>query len=556
MKLSKNDDIKLNIDSLTSEGSGIGRYDGFAVFVRGVVPGDEITAHIIKCSKNYAIAIVKDIIKPSKYRIESDCPVSDKCGGCSFRNVSYDEELKYKRTRVNDALERIGKLDIEVEEIIGADCTQNYRNKAQYPVSICDGELFAGFYAYKSHRIICCDDCKLQPIEFKAGLDAFRIWVEKADITSYDENTGKGLLRHIYFRKGFATGDIMACAVINSGKLPQSELLVSLLKEKVAGLKSVVININREKSNVILGKESKTLWGDDYISDELLGKKFVISPNSFYQVNHAQCEKLYSKARDYANLGGDEVLLDLYCGVGTIGLTMADSVKQLVGIEIIPQAIENAKINAELNNIDNAKFICADAPKGAEILKSEGIKPDVIILDPPRKGCAPSLFDTVCQMNPKRIVYVSCDSSTLARDLKILEEKGYKTKKVSAVDMFPRTPHIETVVLLSHKKPDSHINIKVEFGEGEGKVPLKAIAERAEAYKPKERVTYKMIKEYIEAKYGFKVHTAYIAEVKRDLGLPMYDAPNAVEELKNPRKHPTAEKVEAIKDALKYFEVI
>lgn len=448
MKLSKNDDIKLNIDSLTSEGSGIGRYDGFAVFVRGVVPGDEITAHIIKCSKNYAIAIVKDIIKPSKYRIESDCPVSDKCGGCSFRNVSYDEELKYKRTRVNDALERIGKLDIEVEEIIGADCTQNYRNKAQYPVSICDGELFAGFYAYKSHRIICCDDCKLQPIEFKAGLDAFRIWAEKADITSYDENTGKGLLRHIYFRKGFATGDIMACAVINSGKLPQSELLVSLLKEKVAGLKSVVININREKSNVILGKESKTLWGDDYISDELLGEKFVISPNSFYQVNHAQCEKLYSKARDYANLGGNEVLLDLYCGVGTIGLTMADSVKQLVGIEIIPQAIENAKINAELNNIDNAKFICADAPKGAEILKSEGIKPDVIILDPPRKGCAPSLFDTVCQMNPKRIVYVSCDSSTLARDLKILEEKGYKTKKVSAVDMFPRTPHIEAVALI------------------------------------------------------------------------------------------------------------
>ena len=556
MKLSKNDDIKLNIDSLTSEGSGIGRYDGFAVFVRGVVPGDEITAHIIKCFKNYAIAIVKDIIKPSKYRIESDCPVSDKCGGCSFRNVSYDEELKYKRTRVNDALERIGKLDIEVEEIIGADCTQNYRNKAQYPVSICDGELFAGFYAYKSHRIICCDDCKLQPIEFKAGLDAFRIWAEKADITSYDENTGKGLLRHIYFRKGFATGDIMACAVINSGKLPQSELLVSLLKEKVAGLKSVVININREKSNVILGKGSKTLWGDDYISDELLGKKFVISPNSFYQVNHAQCEKLYSKARDYANLGGDEVLLDLYCGVGTIGLTMADSVKQLVGIEIIPQAIENAKINAKLNNIDNAKFICADAPKGAEILKSEGIKPDVIILDPPRKGCAPSLFDTVCQMNPKRIVYVSCDSSTLARDLKILEEKGYKTKKVSAVDMFPRTPHIETVVMLSHKKPDSVINVKVEFGEGEGKVPLDNIAKRAAAYKPKERVTYKMIKEYIEAKYGFKVHTAYIAEVKRDLGLPMYDAPNAVEELKQPRKHPTPEKVEAIKDALKHFEVI
>ena len=544
MKLSKNDDIKLNIDSLTSEGSGIGRYDGFAVFVRGVVPGDEITAHIIKCFKNYAIAIVKDIIKPSKYRIESDCPVSDKCGGCSFRNVSYDEELKYKRTRVNDALERIGKLDIEVEEIIGADCTQNYRNKAQYPVSICDGELFAGFYAYKSHRIICCDDCKLQPIEFKAGLDAFRIWAEKADITSYDENTGKGLLRHIYFRKGFATGDIMACAVINSGKLPQSELLVSLLKEKVAGLKSVVININREKSNVILGKGSKTLWGDDYISDELLGKKFVISPNSFYQVNHAQCEKLYSKARDYANLGGDEVLLDLYCGVGTIGLTMADSVKQLVGIEIIPQAIENAKINAKLNNIDNAKFICADAPKGAEILKSEGIKPDVIILDPPRKGCAPSLFDTVCQMNPKRIVYVSCDSSTLARDLKILEEKGYKTKKVSAVDMFPRTPHIETVVLLSKGEVDSK-RIRVEFS-----------LEDMDMSEFQDGATYTQIKDYVLEHSGLKVSNLYISQIKRKCGIEVgknYNLPKS-EDSRQPQCPPEKEK--AIREAMKYFGMI
>lgn len=541
MKLSKNDDIKLNIDSLTSEGSGIGRYDGFAVFVRGVVPGDEITAHIIKCSKNYAIAIVKDIIKPSKHRIESDCPVSDKCGGCSFRNVSYDEELKYKRTRVNDALERIGKLDIEVEEIIGADCTQNYRNKAQYPVSICDGELFAGFYAYKSHRIICCDDCKLQPIEFKAGLDAFRIWAEKADITSYDENTGKGLLRHIYFRKGFATGDIMACAVINSGKLPQSELLVSLLKEKVAGLKSVVININREKSNVILGKESKTLWGDDYISDELLGKKFVISPNSFYQVNHAQCEKLYSKARDYANLGGDEVLLDLYCGVGTIGLTMADSVKQLVGIEIIPQAIENAKINAKLNNIDNAKFICADAPKGAEILKSEGIKPDVIILDPPRKGCAPSLFDTVCQMNPKRIVYVSCDSSTLARDLKILEEKGYKTKKVSAVDMFPRTPHIEAVCLLERENNRKHIEFELPVSELVSRISNTA--------------TYKEIKNFVLEHYNLKISTLNIAQVKEK-----YDIIERENYNKGSENHKvpncTVEKENAIVKAFEHFNMI
>lgn len=451
MKLSKNDDIKLNIDSLTSEGSGIGRYDGFAVFVRGSVPGDEIIAHIIKCSKNYAIGIVKEIVKPSPFRIDSDCPVSDKCGGCSFRNVAYDEELRYKKGRVQDALERIGKLDIKVEEIIKADETLCYRNKAQYPVSICDGELFAGFYAYKSHRIICNDDCLLQPKEFKDGLEAFKIWIEKANVTSYDEVTGRGLLRHIYFRKGFATGDIMACAVINGSSVPMPQLLVSLLREKLCGLKSVVLNINREKSNVILGKTCKTLWGDDYIKDELLGKTFVISPNSFYQVNHTQCEKLYLKAREYANLNGNETLLDLYCGVGTIGLTMADDAKRLVGVEIIPQAIENAKINAKLNDINNAEFICADAPTAAKQLEKQGIKPDVVILDPPRKGCDASLFDTVSQMNPNRIVYVSCDSSTLARDLKILDEKGYKAQKVTAVDMFPRTPHVETVCLLSKK---------------------------------------------------------------------------------------------------------
>lgn len=448
MKLQKNDDIKLNIDALTSEGSGIGRYDGFAVFVRGTVAGDEIIAHIIKTSKNYAIGIIKEIVKPSKSRIESDCKYSDKCGGCSFRNVSYEEELNFKKSRVQDAVSRIGKIDIEVEEIIGANETERYRNKAQYPVSICDGELFAGFYAYKSHRIICCEDCLLQPEEFKSGIEAFALWCNKANITSYDENTGKGLLRHIYFRKGYASGEVMACAVINGDTLPQSELLVSLLKEKVAGLKSVVININREKSNVILGKKSVTLWGEDNISDILLGKKFVISPNSFYQVNHNQCEKLYQKACEYANLSGEETLLDLYCGVGTIGLTMADKVKSLIGIEIIPQAIQNAKINAEINGVTNAGFICADAPKGAEILKKDGIKPDVVIVDPPRKGCDAALFETVYEMNPKRIVYVSCDSSTLGRDLNILESKGYKTKRLCAVDMFPRTPHVEAVALI------------------------------------------------------------------------------------------------------------
>lgn len=446
--LSKNDKIELTIDALTSEGSGVGRYNGLTVFVRGTVPQDKIIAHIIKRSKNYAIGIIDKILQPSPERIESDCPYSKKCGGCSFRHMTYDEELEYKKSRVQDALNRIGHLDIKVDEIIGADDLSHYRNKAQYPVDISDGEMFAGFYAYKSHRIIPCADCKLQPAEFEKGLEAFAKWIESENITSYNEQTGKGLLRHIYFRKGFATGEVMACAVINGNSIPNGELLVSLLREKVDGLTSVAVNINKEKTNVILGKETSIIWGEKYIRDSLLGKDFLISPNSFYQVNHNQCEKLYAKAKDFAGLIGTETVLDLYCGVGTIGLTMAENVKQLVGIEIIPQAIENAKENAKINHITNAQFICADAPKGAEILKKQGVNPDIIILDPPRKGCEKSLFDTIEQLSPKKIVYVSCDSATLARDLAILKEKGYEAKKVSAVDMFPRTPHVECVTLI------------------------------------------------------------------------------------------------------------
>lgn len=445
VELSKNDKIELNIDALTSEGSGVGRYNGLAVFVNDTVPGDRIIAHIIKRSKNYAVGKIEKILSPSPSRIESDCPYSQRCGGCSFRNMTYDEELKYKLSRVNDSLERIGHLAIQTEEIIGAKSVDHYRNKAQYPVSVCEGELFAGFYAYKSHRIIPCSDCRLQPKEFEQGIKAFEKWVEAADVTSYDENTGRGLLRHIYFRKGFATDELMACAVINGDSIPKADLLIDLLRKNMPNLKSVVVNINKSKTNVILGKTSKTIWGSDTISDRLLGKSFVISPNSFYQVNHSQCERLYERAKEYAGLTGSEVLLDLYCGVGTIGLTMADGAKKLVGIEIIPQAVENAKINAALNNITNAEFICADAAKGAELLREEGITPDVIILDPPRKGCDKALLDTVVQMAPKKIVYVSCDSATLARDLEILKNKDYITQRVTAVDMFPRTPHVEAV---------------------------------------------------------------------------------------------------------------
>lgn len=453
MTVKKNDKIELLIESVTSEGSGLGRYNGIAVFVRGTVPKDRIIAHIIKVSKNYAVGIIDEIIEPSPQRCDPDCPVSQKCGGCSFRNMTYEKELCYKLSRVQDAITRIGHIDFPVERIIGADNTNHYRNKAQYPVYIDNGRLIAGFYAYKSHRIIPCRDCRLQPIEFEKGIAAFEKWVKKNNITSFDERAGKGLLRHIYFRKAFGTGEIMACAVINANDIPDKEYLVSELQQAFDDLKSVAININKKNTNVILGGQTKVIWGSDRICDILLGKKFVISPQSFYQVNHDQCEKLYSVVAEYADLNGSETVVDLYCGAGTIGLTLADKCKALVGIEIEPLAIENAKENAKINGIENASFICADAFDGAKEIEKRGLKPDLVIVDPPRKGCRKELFDIIENMGASRIVYVSCDSATLARDLAILKEKNYNPQRITAVDMFPRTPHVETVVLL--KKPNN-----------------------------------------------------------------------------------------------------
>ncbi len=450
MKLQKNDDIELVIEAMTSQGSGIGHYESIAVFVYGTVTCDKIVAHIIKVKKNYAVGIVKELVTPSPHRIQSDCAVSDRCGGCAFRCMSYEEELRYKKDRVQDAVKRIGHLDITVEDIIGAEKTERYRNKAQYPVKIENGRLTAGFYAINSHRVIACPDydCKLSPKEFSLGISAFERWINEENISSYDEQTGKGYLRHIYFRKAFATDEIMACAVVNSKEIINPDFLVKCLTESLKNIKSIQVNFNTSKSNVILSNDTVTVWGNDTITDELLGKRFIISPNSFYQVNRSQCEVLYKTARDFAKLKKSDTLLDLYCGVGTIGITMAESVNQLIGVEIVPDAVKNARLNAKLNGIENARFICADASTAALKLKDEGISPNVIILDPPRKGCDVSLINTVVDMAPERIVYVSCDSATLARDLAIFESMNYKTERLTAVDMFPRTTHVEAVALI------------------------------------------------------------------------------------------------------------
>lgn len=448
MALKKNDDIELYIDSVTPLGSAVGRYNGMAVFVRNAVPGDRIAAHIIKTSKNYAVAIIKDMITPSECRIVSDCPVSDKCGGCSFRNMDYKAELAAKKDFVQQNILRIGHIDFKVEEIVGADDTLHYRNKAQYPVRIENGAFTAGFYAFKSHRVVPADDCRIQPKEFEKGIKAFEEWALETGVDSYDEKTGRGLLRHVYFRKAFATGEVMACAVINGESLPKAEYLVSLLRNALPGLKSVAVNINKNKTNVILGEKTKIIRGSDKITDILLGKKFVISPGSFYQVNHAQCERLYSCVAEFAELTGRETVLDMYCGAGTIGLTLADKCKMLYGVEIVDSAVKNARENAEINGIENAEFICADAFEGAKILTDKGVRPDVVIVDPPRKGCQKELFDIIDNLGADKIVYVSCNSATLARDLEILHEKGYCPKRLKAFDLFPRTAHVESCCLL------------------------------------------------------------------------------------------------------------
>ena len=558
MEFRKNDILTLDIEDCGVDGEGIGKADGFTVFVKDAVIGDTVTAKIIKAKKNYGYGRLMEVLKPSPYRVEPKCEFARQCGGCQLQALSYDQQLVFKTNKVKGHLERIGGFtDIPMEPIIGMDELFHYRNKAQFPVGRNkEGKIVTGFYAGRTHNIIENRDCALGVAENKEVLDRVIAHMEKYGIEPYNEATGKGLVRHVLIRYGYFTKEVMVCLILNGNKLPKEEQLVKSLCE-IPGMTSITINVNKKHSNVILGEEIRLLWGQEYITDRIGDISYQISPLSFYQVNPMQTQKLYAKALEYADLHGQETVWDLYCGIGTISLFLAQKAKFVRGVEIVPAAIENAKENAKLNGLENTEFFVG---KAEEVLpreyKKNGVYADVIVVDPPRKGCDETLLETMVEMNPERIVYVSCDSATLARDLKYLCERGYELRKVCPVDQFGMTVHVETVVLLSHKKPDGHINVKVEFGEGEGKVPLDNIAKRAEEYKPKERVTYKMIKEYIEAKYGFKVHTAYIAEVKRDLGLPMYDAPNAVEELKQPRKHPTAEKVEAIKDALKHFEVI
>ena len=543
---------RLVIDGYASDGAGVARLDGMVVFVQGGIRGEACDVRLTHVGRSALWGRVEEVVNPSPARIFPRCLHYTKCGGCQFRHMNYAEELEAKRIRVEDALRRLGGAEIHVSAILGAEQVDRYRNKAQFPVA--KGPRI-GFYRPRSHDVIDVDDCLLQGEAAARLRGAVKEWMAEYSIPAYNERTFTGLVRHVYVRTNRA-GRSLCCLLVNGRGVPREVELVRALRRAEPNLAGIVLGVNEKHNNVILGDSYRTLWGEDFLSDTLCGLTFRLSVPSFYQVNPAQTEVLYGKALEFAGLTGAETVLDLYCGIGTISLVMARKAGMVWGAEVVPQAVDDTIANARRNHIENARFLCADAGEAARYLEGEGVRPDVVCVDPPRKGLAEDVVDTIADMGPERVVYVSCDPGTLGRDVKRFAGRGYTLKKAVAVDMFPRTAHVETVVLLSHKKADSYIHIDVEFGEGEGKIPVDSIAKRAEAYKPKEKVTYKMIKEYIEAKYGFKVHTAYIAEVKRNLGLPMYDAPNAVEELKQPRKHPTPEKVEAIKDALRYFAVI
>lgn len=546
MEYRKNDIVTLDIEDCGVDGEGIGKADGFTVFVKDAVIGDRVTAKIMKAKKNYGYGRLMEILKPSPYRVEPKCAFARQCGGCQLQALSYEQQLAFKEKKVRGHLERIGGFtELPMEPIIGMDEPYHYRNKAQFPVGKNkEGRIITGFYAGRTHTIIENRDCALGVSQNKEVLDRVIAHMEAYGIEPYNEETGKGLVRHILIRYGFFTGEVMVCLVLNGNSIPKGEALIEHLLE-ILGMTSITINVNKKRSNVILGEKIHLLWGKPYITDKIGDISYQISPLSFFQVNPLQTGKLYSKALEYADLHGEETVWDLYCGIGTISLFLAQKAKFVRGVEIVPAAIDNARDNARLNGIENVEFFVG---KAEEVLPAEykknGIYADVIVVDPPRKGCEESLLATMIEMQPKRIVYVSCDSATLARDLKYLCERGYELRKVCPVDQFGGTVHVETVVLLSKGEVDSK-KIRVEFS-----------LEDMDMSEFQDGATYTQIKDYVLEHSGLKVSNLYISQIKRKCGIEVgknYNLPKS-EDSRQPMCPPEKEK--AIREAFKYFGMI
>ena len=549
------------IEKVEFPNKGYVNIDGEKVIVKNGIPGQKVRFMINKKRSGRVEGRLLEVLEKSPLEVrEPVCNIFPACGGCMYQTMSYEEQLKMKENQVKSLLQAaVGEdVDLHWEGIHGSPIEFGYRNKMEFSFGdeFKDGPLSLGLHKKGStYDVLTASDCKLVHPDMTAILSCVLDFFTELGAVHYKKMQHTGYLRHLLLRRGVTSGEILVHVITTSQAQYDyaplvSRLLALPLEGKIVGIMHI---INDSLSDVVQSDETQILYGQDYFYETLLGLRFKISTFSFFQPNSLAAEVLYSIVRDYIGDTKDKEVFDLYSGTGTIAQLLASVAKEVIGVEIVEEAVEAAKVNAALNGLTNCRFIAGDVLKALDDLTE---KPDMIVLDPPRDGIHPKALPKILAYGVENIVYISCKPTSLARDLPSFLAAGYQIQRTCSVDQFCETVHCETVVLLSHKKPDSVINVKVEFGEGEGKIPLDNIEKRAESYKPKERVTYKMIKEYIEAKHGFKVHTAYIAEVKRDLGLPMYDAPNAVEELKQPRKHPTPEKVEAIKDALKHFEVI
>ena len=538
--LEKNRIYRAHIDGYSSEGLGIARIDGQVVFVHGAIRGETCDVLVMKVLKNAAFGKIAALVEPSPARRTPDCPYYGRCGGCNFRHMSYDEELWAKRARVQDALTRIGGAEVTVEEILGAEQPLHYRNKSIYPISPA-GEV--GFYRARSHQVVDVEHCLIQKPEADALAQAVRDYIARFRVEPYNEATGRGLLRHLYVRTS-CRGESLACLLVNGSRLPHEQELVDMLRAAAPGVCGVVLGENTRRGNAILGDRYRTLWGRDYLTDTLCGLELRLSVPSFYQVNHDQAQRLYEKALEYAGLTGRELAVDLYCGAGTITQVLARRARHVIGGEIVPEAIRDAEDSARRNGVENVEFLCGDASRLAAELRQRGLRPDVICVDPPRKGLAPDVVEAAASMEPERIVYVSCDPATLARDAARFAPLGYRPVRACAVDLFPGTAHIETVVLLSKGEIDSK-KVRVEFS-----------LEDMDMSGFQKGATYEQIKAYVLEHTGLKVSSLYISQIKRKCGLDVGQNYNLSkkEDAKVPKCPP--EKEAAIRDALKYFQMI
>ena len=555
--MNKNDIVTVEITDVGVSGEGIGHVDGYTLFIKDAVIGDVVEAKVMKAKKNYGYARLMKVITPSEYRVEPKCAFARRCGGCQIQEMSYDRQLVFKDQKIRGNLERIGgftkdQIDTVMQPVVGMEHPFGYRNKAQFPFGTDkEGNPITGFYAGRTHDIIANTDCALGVEQNKEILEIILQYMRENKIKSYDEKTGKGLIRHALIRYGFKTKEIMVCLVVNGKKLPKAERLIEKLIQ-IEGMTSITISPNTRRDNVIMGDSYEILWGQGYITDYIGNVKYQISPLSFYQVNPVQTEKLYGLALEYADLKGDETVWDLYCGIGTISLFLAQKAKQVYGVEIVPQAIDDAKENAKINAIDNAEFFVG---KAEEVLpeyyaeyerehNGETARADVIVVDPPRKGCDETLLETIVKMQPEKVVYVSCDSATLARDLKYLCANGYEIRMCRGVDQFPQSVHVETVVLLSKGEVDSK-KIRVEFS-----------LEDMDMSEFQDGATYTQIKDYVLEHSGLKVSNLYISQIKRKCGIGVgknYNLPKS-EDSRQPLCPPEKEK--AIREAFKYFGMI